>query len=1126
MFFGIRWNSLRTKIIAWSFVPAAIILGAVALVGFYAYNRVTGDLVIQKNQEVARLSASQLARELDEYTGVLEALARLPDVYGGVPATQRAALKAASNRLVVFDAGVVLLDNHGTATAAEPERPDILGQDWSARPYFRQMARTPGSLFSDVVGDGPGGAAVIVVAVPMMGSQGEFRGLAAGMFRVGVTTVSAFYGSIVKLRLGGGETAYLVDHNGQVIYHADADRIGEDFSGLDAVREVTNGRTGALRTRDVAGRDIVASYAPAPGTPWGLVTEVEWGKLLAGSEAYRRFLFLLLALGVLIPAAVVAVASRRITQPITDLIGAAQEVAGGKFGQTLQATTGDELEELIRQFNRMSAQLSRSYTELQAREERLALVLQGTNDGIWDWDIRTGDTYFSPRWKSMLGYEDHEIANRFEVWQQLTHPDDVPHTLDTVQAYLRGRTPIYQLEHRLRHKDGSYRWILARGIVLRDAAGQPYRMAGSHTDITERKQADEALQRRLNFEQLITGISTDFINLAPDAIGAGIHRALQAIGEFAGVDRSYVFLFSEDGATLRDTHEWCADGIRPCASALKDVAVGALPWLMERLRRFEAVHVPRVASLPPEAAVEQRQFQTAGICSLVNVPMTYRGALVGFVGFDAVRAEMAWPEDDIALLRIVGEIFANALEHQRAQAALQMAYQTLERRVEERTAQLTTLNAMAERRRAVAEGLRGILTVLNSRQSLDETLDYIANQSCRLLGSDAASIFRLQDLEGVLAIQASCGLDPDYVAALRIPAGLCAAGQALATRQPVAVPDTRSSQIIYDQGGRLPTEAECGQLQRLVESFRAVLTVPLVVKDAGYGAIAFYYREPRVFSEEETQLALGIGNQAALAIESARLREQAEATAALAERSRLARDLHDSVTQLLYSVTLYAEAAARLLTTGETTRAAEHLRSLRDTSQDALREMRLLIFELRPPALEKTGLAEVLRARLKAVEGRGGMVADLRVEGTENLPLAVQQELYQIAQEALNNVLRHAHAQHVSVSLAFGADFARLEVADDGVGFDPVSAAEAGGQGLRGLRERAQRLGAKLEVASEAGKGTRVRVAWGNCEELGGTLRNCEGTWGNLGNIGGARCRGSIRVGRRRRFRSCTVTRS
>ena len=140
----------------------------------------------------------------------------------------------------------------------------------------------------------------------------------------------------------------------------------------------------------MAGRDTVASFAPVPGTPWGLVTEVSWSKLLArDAPVIAVSCFLMLALGLFIPAVVVAFASRRITKPITDLIGAAQEVASGKFGQTISASTGDEIEDLIKQFNPMSAQLSHSYAALQAREERLALVLQATNDGIWDWDLRT-----------------------------------------------------------------------------------------------------------------------------------------------------------------------------------------------------------------------------------------------------------------------------------------------------------------------------------------------------------------------------------------------------------------------------------------------------------------------------------------------------------------------------------------------------------------------------------------------------------------------------------------------------------------------------------------------------------------------------------------------------------------
>jgi signal transduction histidine kinase len=201
-----------------------------------------------------------------------------------------------------------------------------------------------------------------------------------------------------------------------------------------------------------------------------------------------------------------------------------------------------------------------------------------------------------------------------------------------------------------------------------------------------------------------------------------------------------------------------------------------------------------------------------------------------------------------------------------------------------------------------------------------------------------------------------------------------------------------------------------------------------------------------------------------------------EQLAVVEERQRLARDLHDSVTQTLYSVTLYADAAIWSLETGETSTASAHIREVQSSSREALREMRLLIFELHPPELEAEGLAAVLQARLEAVEARAGFKADFRVEGERRLPLAVEEALYRIAQEALNNIFKHACAKQVTVALRFTDGEVALTVSDDGIGFDPAALPSPGGLGLRNMEERARKLRGTLQVDSAPGKGTRVCV--------------------------------------------------
>jgi signal transduction histidine kinase len=279
--------------------------------------------------------------------------------------------------------------------------------------------------------------------------------------------------------------------------------------------------------------------------------------------------------------------------------------------------------------------------------------------------------------------------------------------------------------------------------------------------------------------------------------------------------------------------------------------------------------------------------------------------------------------------------------------------------------------------------------------------------------------------------------------------------------QPLLVPDVREEpRYVWMRGSRTLSE----------------LAVPIRLKDRVIGVLDAQSDQLDAFDESDLTVLQSLADQAAIAIENARLYERAQRLAVVEERQRLARELHDSVTQALYGTTLYAEAAARQLATGQVELVGDHLRELRDTAQEALREMRLLIFELRPLILESEGLVNALRARLEAVEERAGLEVELRVEGGALLTTAVEEGLYRIAQEALNNTLKHACARRVGVSLDRGATAVVLEIVDDGVGFDPSTAVAGGGLGLDGMIERAAQMGGELVLDSAPGAGTRVQV--------------------------------------------------
>jgi signal transduction histidine kinase len=257
----------------------------------------------------------------------------------------------------------------------------------------------------------------------------------------------------------------------------------------------------------------------------------------------------------------------------------------------------------------------------------------------------------------------------------------------------------------------------------------------------------------------------------------------------------------------------------------------------------------------------------------------------------------------------------------------------------------------------------------------------------------------------------------------------------------------------------------------------ASVQLPILAGNRVLGILSLLFSEARRFDEAEKSLAYSIVHQCGQALERVRLYEEAQLSAAIRERQRLARDLHDAVSQTLFSATMIAEGIPRLWARNPD-KALPLLDQVHTLTKAASAEMRVLLWELRPEALEKTSLEELLTQLASAVRGRkqAQVSLDAQIEQPEALPTAVHIAFYRITQEALNNVAKHSQAKHVTLTLKSLADRVEVCIADDGRGFDTTGS--AGGLGMGTMRERAEAIRAALDITSAVGSGTQVVVRW------------------------------------------------
>jgi nitrate/nitrite-specific signal transduction histidine kinase len=367
------WNSLRVKIIAWSFIPTVIILSAVAWFTFYSYQKVLGDLAMREDLAVLDTKIVQAATAINNLINPsLQAIILNVDTNPELSREVRAQniLDHAPN-LDVYDGGIYFVDQHGIVFKSQPEQPELIGEDWSDTSQFRSVRDNPPGAgpISNIESIRTREAGIVCVIWPMHNTLSEFIG--AGYYCLAITPneQNILYTTLNSLSMG--QNVYILDGNQRIIFSPDLAQLGKDLSKEESIQQIFRGESKSIRFQN--GRDDkVISYGSLvrnkdPTTFWVLVSEQSWSEIMRPTLPYRQLLLVLLALGVIVPVLVTAYGVRHITDPIQKLIQAAGQVTAGQFKHRIEVKTGDEIETLAEQFNLMSAELDNSYSLLEKK---------------------------------------------------------------------------------------------------------------------------------------------------------------------------------------------------------------------------------------------------------------------------------------------------------------------------------------------------------------------------------------------------------------------------------------------------------------------------------------------------------------------------------------------------------------------------------------------------------------------------------------------------------------------------------------------------------------------------------------------------------------------------------------
>lgn len=569
-------------------------------------------------------------------------------------------------------------------------------------------------------------------------------------------------------------------------------------------------------------------------------------------------------------------------------------------------------------------------------------------------------------------------------------------------------------------------------VIGREIAGS-LAVALQHRRWLEAEQA--AREREATLREVAQSLTAD---LDLDSVLRSILDQLEKIVPTAS---SAIFLQEGDRLHVRASRGLSPDTLAQSGRVIETHRSGEPSLLRQVLESDELCLIADTRQEPRWVTLPGMDY----IRSWLAIPLSVKGRTIGILALDR-DAPDAFDEQDIARAGIVAAQAAIGIENARLFGQEQDSAIRLEREVRSRTKELQALYEISA---AASDDLDpGLL------------LDFSLSRALLAVDYDAGAVHLIDDNTGDLTLAAALGLNLAEQTMLG-PAGVGAAWLA--------------EQIT--QAGNLWVGSMDEPALPVCRSFASCAMVPLRARGRVLGTLMIMNRAENPLPASMQQLLTTIADQIGLAIESIELRQQARQTAVLAERERIARDLHDVVTQSIYSLINFAEAARESAIAGDMAEVQRTAQSIMQTAQQALGEMRVLLYDLRSDVLASRGLSQALADRLASVEHQAGIESTLQVAGAERLSPELEDVFYRVALEALNNVFRHANAVSVIVDVEVAADRAVLRVSDSGRGFHVTAAADGPGTGLSNMRRRANAVGGTLRIRSRPGEGTQLEFS-------------------------------------------------